>query len=88
MEGLQPVIIVIYIERFSIECRKTKTKVITLANDSRRKQRDEQIRIMIIGMFIKYHTVAPRSELQCVYRKCENLQCLISKLQGGWGYKY
>ena len=33
------------IERFSIECRKTKTKVITLANNSRRKQRNEPTRI-------------------------------------------
>ena len=29
---------------FSFECRKTKTKVITLANQNRRKQRNEPIR--------------------------------------------
>ena len=33
------------IEWFSIECRKTKTKVITLANHSRHKQHNEPIRI-------------------------------------------
>ena len=32
-------------ERFSNECRETKTKVITLANHSRRKQCNESIRI-------------------------------------------
>ena len=32
-------------ERFPIECRKTKTKVITLANRERSKQRNETIRI-------------------------------------------
>ena len=31
-------------ERFSNECRKTKTKVITLANHNRLKPRDEPIR--------------------------------------------
>ena len=31
------------IERFLSECRKTKTKEITLANHNRRKQRDEPI---------------------------------------------
>ena len=31
------------IERFSIECRKTKTKVITLANHNRCKERNEPI---------------------------------------------
>ena len=33
------------IKRFSIECLKTKTKVITLVNHSRCKQRNEPIRI-------------------------------------------
>ena len=33
-----------HIERFSIECRKTKTKVITLTNQIRRKQSNELIR--------------------------------------------
>ena len=33
------------LERFPIQCRKTKTKVITLANHNRCKQRDEPIRI-------------------------------------------
>ena len=33
------------IERFPIECRKTKTKVITLANRNRCKQHNEPIRI-------------------------------------------
>ena len=33
------------IERFPIECRKTKTKVITLANHNRCKQHNEPIRI-------------------------------------------
>ena len=33
------------IERFSIECRKTETKVITLANHNRCKQHNEPIRI-------------------------------------------
>ena len=33
-----------YIERFSLERRKTKTKVITLANDNRRRQSTEPIR--------------------------------------------
>ena len=32
------------LELFSIECRKTKTKVITLANRNRRKRRNEPIR--------------------------------------------
>ena len=32
------------IERFSFECRKTKTKVITLINHNSRKQSNEQIR--------------------------------------------
>ena len=31
-------------ERFLIECRKTKTKVITLTNDNRRRQSNEPIR--------------------------------------------
>ena len=31
-------------ERFSIECRKTKTKVISLANHNRRKQHNQPIR--------------------------------------------
>ena len=33
----------VQIERFSIECRKTKTKIITLTNDNTRKQRNEPI---------------------------------------------
>ena len=33
------------LERFSLECRKTKTKVICLANHNRRKQRNKPIRI-------------------------------------------
>ena len=33
------------LERFSIECRKTKSKAITLANHKRRKQCNEPIRI-------------------------------------------
>ena len=32
------------IERFSFECRKTKTKVITLTNHNSRKQSNEPIR--------------------------------------------
>ena len=32
------------IERFSIECRKTKTKVIPLTNYNTRKQHNEPIR--------------------------------------------
>ena len=32
------------IERFSTECRKTKTKVITLTNHNRRKQSNKPIR--------------------------------------------
>ena len=39
------------IEQFSIACRKTKTKVITLANHNRRKQRNEPIRIRIKFMY-------------------------------------
>ena len=35
----------IYLERFPIECRKNKTKVITLANRNRCKQHNEPIRI-------------------------------------------
>ena len=31
------------IERFSIECRKTKTKVITLTNHNSRKQSNEPV---------------------------------------------
>ena len=31
----------IQLERFSFECRKTKTKVITLTNHNTRKQRNE-----------------------------------------------
>ena len=34
-----------YLERFPIECRKTKTKVITLTNCNRCKQHNEPIRI-------------------------------------------
>ena len=34
-----------YIERFSNDCRKTKTKAITPTNHNRSKQRDEPIRI-------------------------------------------
>ena len=34
-----------WLERFSIECRKAKTKVITLANHNRRKKRNEPIRM-------------------------------------------
>ena len=34
-----------WIERFSNDCRKTKTKVITLTNHNRNKQRHEPIRI-------------------------------------------
>ena len=33
------------IERFSNDCRKTNTKVITLTNHKRSKQRDQPIRI-------------------------------------------
>ena len=33
------------LERFSLECHKTKTKLITLANHNRRKQHNEPIRI-------------------------------------------
>ena len=33
------------LQRFSIECRKTKTKVITLTNHNTRKQRNETITI-------------------------------------------
>ena len=33
------------LERFSFECRKTKTKVITLTNHDKGKQRNEPIRI-------------------------------------------
>ena len=33
------------IERFSTECRKTKTKVITLANHRRHRQHNEPIKI-------------------------------------------
>ena len=32
------------LEQFSIECRKTKTKVITLTNHNSRKQSNEPIR--------------------------------------------
>ena len=32
------------LERFSVECRKTKTKVITLTNHNSRKQSNEPIR--------------------------------------------
>ena len=35
------------LERFPIECRKTKTKVITLTNHNRCKQHNEPIRIQI-----------------------------------------
>ena len=34
-----------FLDRFLIECRKTKTKVITLANLNRCKQHNEPIRI-------------------------------------------
>ena len=34
-----------FIERFSIECRKTKTKVITTANQNRGKYQKEPMRI-------------------------------------------
>ena len=34
----------IYIERVSIECRKTKTKVITLANQKGRRQSSKPIK--------------------------------------------
>ena len=33
------------LERFSFECRKARTKVITLTNYNKRKQRNEPIRI-------------------------------------------
>ena len=40
-------LIIINIERFSIECRKTKTKTkaITMANHNKRKQHNEPMRI-------------------------------------------
>ena len=31
----------VYLERFSIECRKTKTKAITMTNHDKRKQQNE-----------------------------------------------
>ena len=40
----QFVISISAIERFLIECRKTKTNVITLANQNRRRQSNEPIR--------------------------------------------
>ena len=33
-----------FIEQFSIECRKTKTKAITMANHNKRKQHNEPMR--------------------------------------------
>ena len=36
---------ILILERFSNDCRKTKTKVITLTNHNRNKQRHEPIRI-------------------------------------------
>ena len=42
------------LERFSFECRKTKTKVITLTNHDSRKQSNEPIRTRI-----KYMSPAP-----------------------------
>ena len=38
------VVSILLIERFSIECRKTKTKVITLANQKRRRQSSKPIK--------------------------------------------
>ena len=35
----------VFLERFPIECRKTKTKIISLANRNRCKQHNEPIRI-------------------------------------------
>ena len=45
-EGLQvqTMIPLLKIERFSFECRKTKTKAITMTNHNKRKQQDEPIR--------------------------------------------
>ena len=40
---------------------------------------------VILGIYL---IVAPKSELQCVYREFENLLCLLSKLQGDWDYKH
>ena len=39
----------VMIERFSIECRKTKTKVITLANHKEHRQYSEPIKTRITG---------------------------------------
>ena len=39
------VALLIFIERFSNDCRKTKTKTITPTNHNRSKQRDEPITI-------------------------------------------
>ena len=36
---------IVVVERFSNDCRKTKTKVTTPTNHNRRKQRDEPIKI-------------------------------------------
>ena len=47
------------LEQFSIECRKTKTKVITLTNHRTRRQSDESIRTRStcthVYMFIIQH---------------------------------
>ena len=43
-----------HLERFSFECRKTKTKVITLTNHNSRKQSNEPIRTRS-----KYMQLAP-----------------------------
>ena len=40
------------LEQFSIECRKTKTKVITLANQKRHRQYNEPIKTPSNYMFL------------------------------------
>jgi len=42
--GLREAILLMCIERFSIECRKTKTRVITLANHKGHRQSSEPIK--------------------------------------------
>ena len=45
LDGAQNSVICSNIERFSNDCRKTKTKAITPANHNRNKQRDEPITV-------------------------------------------
>ena len=45
LRGVKGDQVMINIERFSNDCRKTKTKAITLTNHNRNKQRDEPITI-------------------------------------------